>query len=51
MNPSGRSRVIDVWESQEAFEEFTQNKIGPITQKHGIAAPTISVWPAHNILK
>ena len=47
----GGMRIVDVWESPEAFEDFAQNKIGPITQKHGIAAPTVTVWPVHNILK
>lgn len=44
-------RIVDVWDSPEEFEHFAQNKIGPITQKHGIAAPTVSVWPVHNMLK
>jgi hypothetical protein len=46
----GGMRIVDVWESQDAFEQFAQEQIGPITQKHGIAAPTVTVWPAHNIL-
>lgn len=43
--------IVDVWDSPEAFERFAQEQIGPITQKHGIAAPTVSVWPVHNMLK
>lgn len=46
----GGVRIVDVWDSQEAFEGFAQGQIGPITQKHGIAAPTVTVWPVHNIL-
>ncbi len=47
----GGMRVVDVWESQEAMERFTHEQIMPITQKHGIAAPKVTVWPVHTILK
>ena len=47
----GGIRIVDVWESQEEMERFTREQIGPITQKHGIAPPKVTVWPAHNILK
>jgi hypothetical protein len=47
----GGIRIVDVWDSQGAFEDFARNKIVPITEKHGIEAPTVTVWPAHNILK
>jgi hypothetical protein len=46
----GGMRIMDVWDSQKAFEDFAQNKIGPITQKHGIGAPKVTVWPVHNTL-
>ena len=46
----GGIRIVDVWESPEAFEEFAHHKIGPITQKYGIAAPKVTVWPVHNTL-
>ena len=29
-------RVTDVWETQEDFEKFSEEKIGPITQEVGI---------------
>lgn len=44
-------RIVDVWESQEAMERFTHEQIMPITQKYGIAAPKVTVWPVRNILK
>lgn len=47
----GGIRIVDVWESQEAMERFTREQIGPITQKHGIAAPKVTVWPVRNMLK
>ncbi|MHB8648116.1 MAG: hypothetical protein ACYDAR_20230 [Thermomicrobiales bacterium] len=47
----GGIRIVDVWDSQEAFDDFARNKIGPITQKHGIAAPNLTIWPAHNMLR
>jgi hypothetical protein len=35
----GGFRVTDVWRSQAQFEQFAQNKIGPIAQQLGIPQP------------
>jgi hypothetical protein len=32
-------RVVDVWESREAFDRFAQEKIGPLTQQVGMTDP------------
>ncbi len=44
-------RVIDVWESQEAFERFAQEKIGPLTADVGITSPPkVTFFDVHNYL-
>lgn len=44
-------RVTDVWESREQFDAFAQEKIGPISQQVGVAAPpTIQLFEVHNYL-
>ena len=44
-------RVTDVWENQEDFERFAEEKIGPITQAVGIPAqPEIQYFDVHNYL-
>ena len=44
-------RVVDVWESREAFDRFAQEKIGPITQEVGIpSAPELTFYEVHNYL-
>ena len=44
-------RVTDVWETQEDFEKFAQEKIGPITQAVGIKGqPEIQYFDVHNYL-
>ena len=44
-------RVIDVWESQEAFEHFAQEKIGPITADVGFPGPPkVTFFDVHNYL-
>ncbi|MEO8217045.1 MAG: hypothetical protein ABI718_08175 [Acidobacteriota bacterium] len=30
-------RVLDLWDSQQAFETFVQNRLMPVTQRLGIA--------------
>lgn len=43
--------VTDVWESQEAFDPFAQEKIGPITQEVGVPEPpTVQIFEVHNYL-
>ena len=42
-------RVVDVWSTQEAFDEFAQTQIGPFSAKVGLAPPTsVQVLPVHN---
>ena len=47
----GGWRVVDVWESQEAFDRFFQAKLGQALQEAGIAPPQPKVWLVHNILR
>ena len=46
----GGWRIVDVWESQEAFDNFLQTKLGPALQEAGSLPPQTKVWPVHNIL-
>jgi hypothetical protein len=44
-------RVTDVWETQEHFEKFAQEKIGPISEEVGIPGPPdIQFFEVHNYL-
>ena len=44
-------RVTDVWESQEDFEKFAEEKIGPITEAVGVPSPPeIQYLDVHNYL-
>ena len=44
-------RVTDVWETQEDFEKFSEEKIGPITQAVGVQGqPEIEYFDVHNYL-
>jgi hypothetical protein len=43
-------RVVDVWQSAEQFEAFTQSHLMPAVQQAGITTqPNITMLPAHNI--
>jgi hypothetical protein len=42
-------RVVDVWETQEAYEQFARDQIGPYTQQVGISEPpSTKVTEIHN---
>jgi quinol monooxygenase YgiN len=47
----GGWRVVDVWESQEAFDKFFQEKLGQALQEAGLALPQPQAWPAERIVK
>jgi hypothetical protein len=43
-------RVIDIWESQEAFERFQSERIAPAAAEAGLLGePRIQIFPIHNI--
>jgi hypothetical protein len=47
----GDLRVIDVWESDEAFDRFAEERIGPLTAEVGIPnPPKVTRYPVHNTL-
>ena len=42
-------RVVDVWSSQEAFDNFAQTSIGPFSAKVGLAPPSsIQIFQVNN---
>jgi hypothetical protein len=47
---TGGWRVVDVWESAEAFQRFSEERIVPTVMKIGITTqPRVEVYPAHNV--
>jgi hypothetical protein len=47
----GGWRVVDVWESPEAFAQFSAAQIEPLARKHGLGAPQVTTFPAHKMLR
>jgi hypothetical protein len=50
----GKMRVVDVWESQGAFESFAQERLGPaVTEVVGEdnPPPDIQIEELHNVVK
>ena len=46
----GSLRVLDVWESQQAFERFQNDRLTAAVQKAGITTqPKVQFYPVHNI--
>lgn len=42
--------VTDVWKSDEQFNRFAEEQIGPITAAVGIGSPQITRYEVHNTL-
>ena len=51
----GGYRVVDVWESQEVFQTFVQEQLGPAFARAGLTLPADlqpkAVWPVTAVLK
>jgi hypothetical protein len=48
----GGTRVVDVWESEAAFQSFAQEKLVPIMQRLGVQVPgPRAVWPVTAVIK
>ncbi len=44
-------KVVDVWETKEAFEKFANEQIGPYTREVGITEePEMRFYDVHNYL-
>ena len=43
-------RVVDFWESQEAFDKFAEEQIGPLSAEVGLGAPSVTPHEVHNTL-
>ncbi len=47
---AGTLHVLDVWESQQAFEKFQKDRLAAAVQKAGISSqPKVQFYPVHNI--
>jgi len=47
--PDGGWRVVDVWESEEAFQRFGQ-RLMPLLQQAGFPAGAPQMFPVHNVV-
>jgi hypothetical protein len=45
----GGWRVVDVWESEEAFQRFLKEKLEKSSSEVGINPPSVSIWPVFTI--
>ena len=44
-------RVVDSWESREAFESFAQEQIIPYATEVGLGQPKMELYELHNTLR
>ena len=43
-------RIVDVWETQEAFDKFAEEQIGPYSQEVGLPEPKVEFVEVYNYL-
>ena len=44
-------RVVDVWESQEAFDTFLHERLYQAMQNAGMPPPQVETWPVYSVLE
>jgi hypothetical protein len=42
--------VVDVWESEETFDQFSREQIMPFTKEAGLSPPEVTKHEVHNYL-
>jgi len=47
----GGFRVVDVWDSPEAFQKFAEEQITPHAGAEGFPPPEVSMWEIHGTMK
>ena len=46
----GSTRIVDIWDSQQAFERFQKDRLTAAVQKAGITGqPKVQFYPVHNL--
>ena len=48
--PTGRWRVVEVWESEDAARKFDEETLLPLLQSVGVERPEAQSWPVHNLV-
>lgn len=43
-------RIVDVWESQAAFDAFLEQKLAPALEAEGMEPPQVKSWEVHSTL-
>ena len=43
-------RVVDIWESADAYQKFAEQQIAPHAGAEGFPRPQVSIWEIHNTL-
>src|SRR4051812_41592280 len=46
----GGFRVVDIWDSPEAFDAFAREQIAPLSAEEGFPPPQVSMWEIHNTM-
>jgi hypothetical protein len=43
-------RIVSLWDSEEAFERFRDERLMPMLKEAGIPAPQIEFWPIESVI-
>jgi hypothetical protein len=48
-NDNSSGRVIGIWDSEEAFNNFVSTRLMPVLEKHNIARPKAEIYQVQNM--
>lgn len=46
----GGWRVVSLWDSKEAFDEFVEQRLLPALEQAGVSKPTFEIWKADSVM-
>ena len=46
----GGWRIVSIWESEDAFQNFRRDRLLPLLAKRGGPMPQVQIWPMQSVL-
>jgi hypothetical protein len=46
---SGNLPIVDIWQSEEQLDNFSNNRLMPYLQKANVSPPKGEIFPIHNV--
>jgi hypothetical protein len=42
-------RIVSLWDSEDAWEDFRDNRLRPVVERRGRPVPPVEIWPVERV--